>query len=235
MEVEEELKGNSVLQKIKIYETYNYGVISENTTHYNERDKLKGEFISSKISKIRGWRGKNDNIKKIQIIHNRRDGSDPITTIETEEPIEQDDMEEEMDFALNEMISSFVVYKQDKITGFEVKTNKGKEKRFGFNKGDKLVVDGFEEGRNNYLIGFYLNTEKGHGICSIGGYYTPQKDYSLVKNWVFFHLYYKLKDEKLKKEYEDQEKSMEPWKKAVFKLCTLPQNQFRYVFGYIFY
>jgi len=85
------------------------------------------------------------------------------------------------------MINKITLWKEEAFRGFEVTTNKNREKKFGWcGTGTKVDLDEFDNG-NNCLVGFYLGYNKKESIInSMGFYYINKKTFYLLLNLGIF-------------------------------------------------
>ena len=155
----------------------------------------------------------------IQIIYKDRITSKEVKTIDVNK--KDCGEEDEIIFEANEMVNKITLWKEESLRGFEIKTNKNREKKFGWcGEGTKVELDEFDYG-NNYLVGFYLGFQKNVGILSMGFYYINKKTFYLLLNLGIFILRVKAKKEEFKKKIEENFNSLDYSDKALFKAKTL--------------
>lgn len=216
---------------IKIENSSNYGIINDNLINYDEQ-KLLGEYLLNfKLKRIRCWSEKNVGLSGMQILYKNRITSQEVKTIDV---IKKDFSGEEQEITLdsNEMINKVILWKDEALRGFEIKTNKGREKKFGWcGEGTK---EEFEKFVNHYLIGFFLGFHKKEGILSMGFYFVKEEDYYLLLYLGIFMLRIKLKKKDFKNKIMEKLPTMDISDKALFHTCSLPNNQFFGIFKYIF-
>ena len=216
----------------KIENTSNYGMVNENTTPYDDQRILNEYLLNFKLSKIRCWYERNVGLSGMQLTYTNRITSQEIKTIDV---LIKDfnGEEQEISFESNEMVNEVILWKDEALRGFEIKTNKAKEKKFGWcGEGTKVVLDEFKG--NNYLVGFFLGFHKKEGILSMGLYYINQKDFYLLLYLGIFMLRVKLKKEEFKKQIKDKLCTMNNSDKMLYYTCCLPDNQFFGIFKYIY-
>lgn len=217
----------------KIGNTSNYGIVKESITTYDEQRILGEYLLNFRIYKIRCWTEKNVGMSGIQITYKDRITSKEVKTIDVNK--KDCGEEDEIIFESSEMVNKITIWKEDSFRGFEIKTNKNREKKFGWcGEGTKVELDEDFNYGNNYLVGFYLGFQKNVGILSMGFYYINKKTFYLLLNLGIFILRVKAKKEKFKKKIEENFDSLDYSDKALFKTCCLPDNPFFEIFKYIF-
>ena len=220
--------------KNKMKDTYSYGLIEEKAINLDEKRIIGKSLLNYNIYKIRCWTEKNVGLSGIQIYHKDRFTSKEEITINVIKDNKKGE-EEEIILAPNEMINEISIWKDDKLRGFEVKTSKGREKKFGcFEKGKEIKLDDEFENGNNYLLGVNLNFEKIEGINSISFYYINKHTFYISLYLGYFILRVKLKNKDFKNKIEKNVKNLDYSDKMLYKSCCLPDNQFFAIFKYIF-
>ena len=219
---------------IKIFNTSNYGLIKEGITTYDDK-KILGEYLLNfKLEKIRCLSKNNIGIMGMQVFYKDRITSQSVKTIDTKNKPNEDEEEQEITFDSNEMINGVTIWKEDALKGFEIKTNKGKIKKFGWCEGEeKIELDEFEK-RDNYVVGFFCNHHKKDGVISIGFYYVNNRSFYLFLNLGIFMLRIKSRSEEYRKKINQEINKLSNSDKVLFKACCLPSNQFFEIFKYIF-
>ena len=218
----------------QILNTSNYGLIKEGISTYDDQRILGEYLLNFKLYKIRCWTEENVGLSGLEIFYKDRITSQEVKTISVKKKV-NDDEEQEIVLEIGEMINSIIIWKNDYLLGFEIKTNKEREKQFGWcGEGIKVELKEFE-GRNNILCGFYCGFHKNDGIISMGYYYVNKIEFYLF----FYHgilcLRAKLKNKEFKKNISKKLNYMNYSDKALYKACVLPDNQFFGIFKYIFF
>ena len=217
----------------KIYNTSNYGLIKENTTFYDDQRILNEYLINFKLYKIRCWSIVNVGISGLEIYYKDRITSKEVKTIEAKKKECGDEEEQEIILESNEMIDEAIIWKNDAIIGFEIKTNKGREQKFGWcGEGTKVELD--ELGGINCVCGVFCGFHKKDGVISLGFYYINKRIFYLLLYNGFFCLRVKLRKEEFKNTIDEKKNQMSYSDKALYKACSLPNNQFYEIFKYIF-
>ena len=218
---------------IKIENTSNYGIIKDIIINYDIKTLLGEYILNYKLYKIRCWTETNQGISGIQITYKDRITSKEILTIDISP--KEFSSEEEIILETNEMINKITLWKEEAFRGFEVTTNKNREKKFGWcGTGTKVDLDEFDNG-NNCLVGFYLGYNKKESIInSMGFYYINKKTFYLLLNLGIFMLRIKSKKNEFRKKIEEKLTNLDHSDKALYKACCLPDNPFFSIFKYIF-
>ena len=216
----------------KIENTSNYGMVKESMINYDEQRILGEYLLNFRIHRIRCWTEKNVGMSGIQITYKDRITSKEVKTIDVNK--KDSGEEDEITFEASEMVNKITIWKEESFRGFEIKTNKNREKKFGWcGEGTRVELEEFDNGIN-YLVGFYLGFQKNVGIINMGFYYINKKTFYLLLNLGIFILRIKAKKGEFKKKIEEKYDSLDYSDKALFKTCCLPDNPFFGIFKYIF-
>ena len=113
-----------------------------------------------------------------------------------------------------------------------VKTNKKREKLFGYDIGDQIVPEAFEDEGKNVILGFFFTFEPNMRTSSIGCYYLNKTFFSLILYSGILYLRIRLKDEKFRNEIEKKLDKLDKTYVALFRMCLLPNMQFYGVLKY---
>ena len=128
-----------------------------------------------KIKKISYILKENERIDKIRIEYiNKNDGTSKI--IETPTWDEVKGIKEAFELEDDEEIKNIKIYlKEIKLLGFEIFTNKGKNKKIGFGEESEVNIKKDLENGLKLIIGFGFNASKVHGVYSLRFYYVDKK------------------------------------------------------------
>ena len=134
---------------------------------YDICDVLNSKLLDYRLKKISYILNDNKYIDKIKMEYiNKKDGTSKILETSSWEGLAG--KMEEYDLDDDEEINDIKIYLDDtKFTGFEIFTNKGKNKKFGFG-GDKEIIN--EKNVKN-VVGFGFNASKKYGVYCIYFYY----------------------------------------------------------------
>ena len=222
---------NLIEKKLVHYQaTPNYGLITENSLLLDDLLIFKEFLICYRIYKIRCWQNKQLGIIGIQLYYRDRDTNEEIISINKIKNTESTLVELNLDPL--EFITRLTVYKTDLLNGFSIMTNKKREKLFGYDIGDKIIPESFEEEGKNVILGFCFTFEPNLVISSIGCYYLNRIFFSLILYSGILYLRIKLKDEKFKKEIEKKLDNFDTPYIALYKICLLPNIQFYGILKY---
>ena len=187
-------------------------------------------MISYRIHRIRCWQNKQLGIIGIQLYYKDRDTNEEIISINKVKNADSTLIE----FNLNplEYITGLTIYKTDLLNGFSIITNKKREKLFGYDIGEQIIPESFEEEGKNVILGFFFTFEQNLVISSIGCYYLNRIFFSLILYSGILYLRIKLKDEGFRKEIENKLDKLDKPYIALYKICLLPNIQFYGVLKY---
>ena len=167
-----------------IYSSIEFGSIKNESEQYNEEESGKGYDITDelganildyKIKKISYILKENERIDKIRIEYiNKKDGTSKIIETPTWEEVKG--IEEAFELEDDEEIKNIKIYlKEIKLLGFEIFTNKGKNKKIGFGEESEVNIQKELENGKKLIIGFGFNSSKVHGVYSLRFYYVDKK------------------------------------------------------------
>ena len=213
--------------------TSNYGLIKENIIFYDDQELLKANLLDYKLYRIICWSEKNGRLLGLEIFYRDRITSKIVKTIDIK--IENNNNEEEQEIILesNEMVNKIILWKDKAVTGFEIKTNKDREQKFGHcGEGTKIELEEFNG--NNYLCGLFIGFSGLDGIISMGFYYINEREFYLLFYYGIYCLRAKLRKEEFKNKIVEKLEQINYSDKALYKLCILPNKQFYEIFKYIF-
>ena len=209
--------------------TPNYGLITEKSITLDDISIFCYYLRSYRVHSIRCWQNKQLGIIGIQLHYKDRDTNEDIISVNKV----KNDKSTLVEFILDplEFIIGLTIYKSDLLNGFSIKTNKKREKLFGYDLGDKIIPEEFEEDKN-VILGFFFTFEPNMRASSIGCYYLNKTFFSLILYSGILYLRIRLKDEKFKNEIEKKLDKLDKPYVALFKMCLLPNIQFYGVLKY---
>ena len=209
--------------------TPNYGLITEKSITLDDISIFGYYLISYRVHSIRCWQNKQLGIIGIQLHYKDRDTNEDIISVNKV----KNDKSTLVEFILDplEFIIGLTIYKSDLLNGFSIKTNKKREKLFGYDLGDKIIPEEFEEDKN-VILGFFFTFEPNMRASSIGCYYLNKTFFSLILYSGILYLRIRLKDEKFKNEIEKKLDKLDKPYVALFKMCLLPNIQFYGILKY---
>ena len=166
-----------------IYSSLEYGAYKSINEQYDEKvsgkgydiiDEIGANVLDYRIKKI-SYILKDDHIDKIKFeyIH-RKDGTSKI--IETPTWEETKNNEKTLELEDDEEIKNIKIYlKNNKLLGFEIFTNKGKNNKIGFGEESEENIQKDLEKGLKIIIGFGFNASEVHGVYSLRFYYVDKK------------------------------------------------------------
>ena len=212
--------------------TLNYGLIKENVVFYDDEEILKENLFNYKLYRIKCWTEKNGGLLGLEIYYRHRITSKEIKTIDIKIEKNSDIEEQEIILESKEMVNKIALWKKEALTGFEIKTNKNREQKFGHcGVSTKIELEQFNG--NNYLCGLFIGFHGDDGIISMGCYYMNKREFYLLLYYGIYCLRVKLRKEEFKDKIVGKLEQINYSDKALYKLCTLPNKQFYEIFKYI--
>ena len=211
-----------------------YGVINLNDTHFDDHPDLGFEFLQYKISKIKIWKTKKDQITVLAGIQTTylNNVDDKNTFISKEHKGEKVVQDEFVEFNLlnNEYITKARLwYEESYISKIIFETNLKNVFSVGDPKGEEREISEFE--KNNFLLSFF-GTYGENYLTSIGMFINHNKNYCQQFFDYFIRGFFELKllvnKDKYKKEIEEkiQKKEYNENELTLIKSCRLPKNVF---------
>ena len=167
-----------------IYSSLEFGAYKSEKDQYDEEvsgkgyditDEIGAKILDYKIKKISYILKENDHIDKIKFEYiNKNDGT--LKIIETPTWEGTNSNEETFELEDDEEIKNIKIYlKGIKFLGFEIITNKDKNKKIGFGEENEVNTQKDLENLSKVIIGFGFNSSKVHGVYSIRFYYIIKK------------------------------------------------------------
>jgi hypothetical protein len=142
-------------KRIVEYEaTSNYGLITEKSIILDDYNTFKEFLIGYRLHKIKCWLEQNNGIVGIQLCYKDRETNEEIISIDKNRQEEFTSQEFILDSF--EVITQLIIWKKKSLKGFEVNTNKNRIKRFGYNEGQRIIPEEFENNNINIIMGFFL-------------------------------------------------------------------------------
>ena len=202
---------------------------------YDIRDKVGKKILDYRLIKIKCQLKSNDCIYGIQFIY-RNINTNKEETLINVEPKDLDLsnlIEQEMDFGLEEIVDFRTwLSEETKLIGFEVTTNRGRTQKFGFGNDEELRKCPNFESKDNCIVGFGVVAEEKNGIVGIYAYFVRKKLYAFYSYNGVFKLRIKIKNEEYKKQIESKISNLSDKNKILYKVCSLPDNQFFNIIKY---
>ena len=167
-------------KKEVIYSSLEYGYYKPESTQFDSAgagetydicDKLGSNIINYHLKKINYILNENQYIDLIKLQYKKKtDGTSESMETPTWEGLT--DKAEEYILDDGEEINNVKIYlKEMRLTGFEIITNKGKNKKIGYGEENEVNKEiNFEEGGKT-VVGFGFNASKKYGVYSMHFYY----------------------------------------------------------------
>ena len=222
---------NLIEKKLVNYEaTSNYGLITEKSLLLDDLLVFNEFLICYRLHRIRCWQNKQLGLIGVQLFYKDRVTNEEIISLNKSKNTESTLVEFNLDSL--EYITGLTIYKTDLLNGFSIITNKKRQKLFGYDIGEKIIPEAFEEEGKNVILGFFFTFEPNFVISSVGCYYLNRIFFSMILYSGVLYLRIKLKDEKFRKEIENKINTIDKSFKALFKMCLLPNILFYGVLKY---
>ena len=188
------------------------------TSEYNICQNIKEEeILNYKIHKIICEIVANKYIASLKVIYKNRNDGQEVTLLET--PTYKKENNEnlvEQDFAFDEFeeIISVRVWVEDnnRLIGFEIETNKGNTKKFGYGNDDSLIIiDNLERKdkdkiiKDKIVIGFGVNVSVKDGVTGLCCYYIGKTLYSVALGSGMLYLRNKIKNKNMNVNFSKEE------------------------------
>ena len=223
---------NETKHKLGILSTCNYGKVEENSNYYDMRNEVGKNILNYRITKIKCQLKSNDSIYGIQFIYRNINTNKEETLINVKSK-ELDLIEQEMSFGFEEIVDLRTWLSDEiKLIGFEVTTNRGRQKKFGFGNDEQLRICPDFENNDQTIVGFGVAADDKNGVTSLYAYYLNKRTYAFYIYSGVFSLRIKIKDEEFKKKIESKISNMSEKNKILYRVCSLPDNQFFNVIKY---
>ena len=219
--------------RLGITSTCNYGKVEEKSEYHDMRDKVGKNILDYRISKIKCQLKSNDCIYGIQFIYRNINTNEEVALIDVK-PRELDLIEQEMNFGFEEIIDlrTWVSNDEIKLIGFEVTTNRGHSQKFGYGNDEELRKIPDLEDKEQTIVGFGVTADEKNGVTSLFAYFMNKRTYAFYLFSGIFSLRIKIKDEEFKKKIESKLSNMNEKNKILYRVCSLPDNQFFNIIKY---
>ena len=221
-------------QKLGISSAVNYGRVDENSKYYDIRDELGKKILDYRVAKIKCQLKPNDSIYGIQIIYRNinTNKEETLTNFQSKEN-NKDLIEQEISFGFEEITELRTWLSEEiKLIGFEVTTNRGRSKKFGYGNDEELRKCPDFENHDKTIVGFGIVGDDKNGVTSIYAYYLKRRTYAFYMYSGIFSLRIKIKNEEYKKKVESRVPTMSEKFRILYRVCSLPDNQFFNIIKY---
>ena len=216
---------------IEIAKTNNYGFTQVSTTCY-EMHKIQSKLLEYYLYKISCDLKSNGFITGIKLTYINRKDKSKIDVINIP-PKKKSSLNQEMIFDSSELIIDIRLWIKERLIGFEIETNKGQIKKFGYGDESQLVKIPELENKENIVVGFEINADDKDGITAICCYYLWKNKFLTYIHSGFFYLKAKLKNDEYKKKIKEKMQNMDKNLQLLYKTCLLPDYQFLQVMKFV--
>ena len=146
MNNENDKKGKEKNNYVEIYKTNNYG-LAQQATKIHDIQKIQINLLNYYLYKIKCEIKTNNCILGIKLIYKNRNDNKKIDVINIEAK-KKASLEQEYTFESSEYIVDLRLRLKDRLIGFEIATDKGEIKKFGYGDEEQLVkIPDFEKNR----------------------------------------------------------------------------------------
>ena len=122
---------------------------------------------------------------------------------------------------------------KERLIGFEIITNKGQIKKFGYGDDSQLITIPELENKENVVVGFEISADDKDGITGMCCYYLPKNKYMTFIHSGFFYLKAKLRNKDYKKKIEGKIQKLDRKFQILYQTCLLPDYQFLQVMRFV--
>ena len=218
-----------------IISTCLYGKTESDSKIHNIRDILCKNILDNHLTKIKCQIKPNEGIYGIQLIYQNlvTNEEKPIINIISKET---NLIEQEMSLNLEYILDvKFWVNDECKLMGFEIITNKGNFKKFGYGKDEHLKLCHELKNKERAVVGFNIIESEKNGIIGMSLYHMNKRTYDFYVYKGIFCLRAKIRNEQNKNEIGKKlDKMNDIQKKILYKICCLSDNQFFSVIKFTF-
>ncbi len=219
-------------KQIEVAPTCLYGRVEENSKYYDVKDEVGKSLLDYRITKIKCQVKSNDSIYGIQFYY-RNINTGKETALINVKAKETDLIEQEMTFGVEEIVDLRTwVDDEIQLIGFEITTNRGRIKKFGYGNDEQLRTCPDFLDKDKTIVGFGVTADNRNRVVGLYGYYLNKKTYAFYLYSGVFSLRIKTKDENYKKKFDAKYPNMNEKYKVLYKVCCLPDNQFYNIIKY---
>ena len=216
---------------LEILKTNSYGISQLNTKYYDMK-KIQNELLNYYLYKIRCELKANNCITGIKLVYKNRIDNSKIDVIKIHSK-KKTSLEQEYTFDQSEFIVDVRLWLKERLIGFEITTNKGNIKKFGYGEDDKLVKIPDFENNEQVVLGFEISADDKDGITAMCCYYIRKNKYAALLHTGAIYLKIKLKDKDYKKKIEKKLKNLNQQLKILYHTCLLPDHPFFEIMKYV--
>ena len=216
---------------IEVSKTNNYGISQLSTTCY-DMHKIQTKLLDYYLQKITCDLKSNNYITGIKLTYINRKDKSKLDIINIS-PKKKSALNQEITFDSSEFIIDIRLWLKERLIGFEIYTNKGQVKKFGYGDESQLVTIPELENKENVVVGFEINADDKDGITGMCCYYLPKNKYMTFIHSGYFYLKAKLRDKEYRKKIEEKLNKLEKKFQILYQTCILPDYQFFQVMKFV--
>ena len=193
---------------------------------YDVRDIVGKEILDYQLIKIKCQIKTGKGIYGIKLIYRNiiTKEEKALINIESTEP---NLIEQEMNLETEQILDAkFWFNDQIQLIGFEVITNLGSFQKFGYGDDEQLLRCHQLKKKDRVVVGFNVVENEGKGIIGMTLYHLNKRTYDFYMHSGIFSLRIKIKNENYKKDKDKKVDKMDKLNKLLYKVCSLPDNQF---------
>ena len=223
-------EGYCDLTEKKRIETYE--IFTKNFDIIDSARKLKRSIYNFQINQI-FYSQTNEYIESLKVIFKDRKKGNLISLLETYEPSNTDQIKS-IDFKpLEQIINIKVWVKDEKLTGFEIKTDLNRIIKIGHGeKGQEIIIPELDK-ENNIVVGFGVDANKKR-VGSIYFYYLNKLKYYDICLPPLLFLRAKIKQNKdFTKNIKKNMPEIYEKYKLILQICDLPGSEFFPIASYL--
>ena len=201
------------------------------TINYDCVGDMGDKFLDYHIHQIYYHLRSNECIQSLKMVFKNRNTGQLETLLDTDP---EDDKRDKFQFEDNEEIIEVRIWlKKESLIGFEITTNKNRNKKIGYGEENTIKIKEFEKG-DKIIFGFGCHANKQYGVSSFYCYFMDKRMYGIVLNQGLIQLRSKLKkNETFRKEVETKKATLNEKQNLILETCDLPDTAFFPIASYI--
>ena len=205
------------------------------TCNYDYSSANEKDILDYRLQKIVcKLNSEKQQIQSMTLIYKNRNTGQLITLLDTVKSKTNEGIEMDYTFGDFEVINKVNIWVKDyNLIGFEIETNEGNHKKFGYGDNESLKIDTFKSG-NKVILGLGVNAGIQHGVSSIYFYYLDRVHLAAIEYEGLLQLRAKLKaNPEFKKKSEERKSSLNEKEKFILNICELPETAFFPITSYL--
>jgi len=216
---------------VEILKTDNYGLFQASSKIHG-MEAIESKLLGYYISRIQCELKSNSCITGLKLSCRNRTDNSKIDVIDIPSK-KKTNLVQEYNFEPSEFITEIRVWMQERLTGFEIATNKGSVKKFGYGEEDSLLKIPEFEIKDKIVVGFEFCADEKDGVTGLCCYYLNRNKFLMVLHTGLIYLKVKLKNEEFRKKTEKKAKYLNSKFKTIYQACLLPDHHFFEVMKYV--